>query len=107
MEQVTEQDKQILKAGIILGIELSVQAYAQLYVYVFRPKSGEITPNHVCVASNVQEAKRQFLEQLPSLAIDIGLTYKEDFYSLSKSDQLLMLELWLPDSDILAVPTKK
>lgn len=102
-----DQLEQAARLGMMLGAAVVIKAVNGLSVYIVQPKSGKLTPDHICVASDLRFAKKQFLVQMPWILTDMNDFCQRNYYEMSKPHQLLCEELWLPDSGILVIPVSK
>lgn len=93
-----------LTEAMALGLTLGIAAVKHLKVYVWQPEKGNITADRICIAPDIKTAKEQFLVQLPWILEDMNDICNDNYYESSKHEQLLRLQLWLPDSEILVVP---
>lgn len=74
------------------------------HVYIFQPGSDMITPNHICVAGDLLEAKNKLLSQLPWLLRQMNDCYDLPYNKCPEYERQERLHIWLPNCKILELP---
>ncbi len=90
--------------GMMAAANLFSEVTAKLKVYILEPGEGELTNNHVCMATDLESAKIEFLKQLPWL---VGRETETNYYYAEPHEQLLRREIYFQHRKILEIPLGK